>query len=327
MHVVPAEPMLVGAAAELKDSPPAAGAGCSEATARATPASSSRSTPRSPTTCRSPSPPTRSTPRPPATHPRLPGATGGCAAVFLAAIVVGLVWIGVASAWSWSQQQYYVGEQDGEVVIFRGVDASLPGLDLDEPVVVSDMRLDDFAPIDRRGDRGRHRGRRPRRRPREGRGARRGPSDARRAADDPTEIAATNPATNRPTRPPSPPRPRRARRQRADGRSHRVRAHGLRAPPPPGRRAVPARARSRRRRGRLRRGRPRRRGRGAAPTSSATGAGWPRCMVAAHVVVRLVAPYADPVLLPVVAALNGLGLAVIHRIDLAGGHTPSPVSS
>ncbi len=42
-------------------------------------------------------------------------------------------------------------------------------------------------------------------------------------------------------------------------------------------------------------------------------------MVAAHIVVRLVAPYADPVLLPVVAALNGLGLAVIHRLDLAEG--------
>lgn len=50
--------------------------------------------------------------------------------------------------------------------------------------------------------------------------------------------------------------------------------------------------------------------------------GWLAALVvAAHVTIRLVAPYADPVLLPVVAALNGLGLAVIHRIDLAKGDT------
>ena len=46
--------------------------------------------------------------------------------------------------------------------------------------------------------------------------------------------------------------------------------------------------------------------------------GWLTALIiAAHVVVRITAPYADPVLLPVVAALNGLGLAVIHRLDLA----------
>nr|WP_214057360.1 FtsW/RodA/SpoVE family cell cycle protein [Nocardioides aquaticus] len=51
------------------------------------------------------------------------------------------------------------------------------------------------------------------------------------------------------------------------------------------------------------------------------GGGLAALIIGAHVVVRLVAPYADPVLLPVVAALNGLGLAVIRRLDLADGTT------
>jgi cell division protein FtsW (lipid II flippase) len=57
---------------------------------------------------------------------------------------------------------------------------------------------------------------------------------------------------------------------------------------------------------------------GTIPANMVGYTGWLAALViAAHVVIRIAAPYADPVLLPVVAALNGLGLAVIHRLDLA----------
>ena len=43
--------------------------------------------------------------------------------------------------------------------------------------------------------------------------------------------------------------------------------------------------------------------------------------LAFHVVLRIRAKYADPVILPLVVALNGLGLAMIHRLDRVGrGH-------
>jgi cell division protein FtsW (lipid II flippase) len=56
---------------------------------------------------------------------------------------------------------------------------------------------------------------------------------------------------------------------------------------------------------------------GEVPVDLVTYGGWLTLLcLGCHITVRLLAPYADPVLLPIVAALNGLGLAVIHRLDL-----------
>ena len=57
---------------------------------------------------------------------------------------------------------------------------------------------------------------------------------------------------------------------------------------------------------------------GAVPAATLTYAlGLGALFAVAHVVVRRVAPYADPLLLPCVALLNGLGVVVIRRLDLA----------
>lgn len=56
--------------------------------------------------------------------------------------LVGLLWIAAAAAWSWTQEQYYVAEEDGEVLIFRGVNADLPGLSLSEPYETTNVDVE-----------------------------------------------------------------------------------------------------------------------------------------------------------------------------------------
>jgi cell division protein FtsW (lipid II flippase) len=46
------------------------------------------------------------------------------------------------------------------------------------------------------------------------------------------------------------------------------------------------------------------------------GAGLTLLVGIAHVIIRIRTPYADPILLPCVVLLNGIGLALIHRLDL-----------
>lgn len=57
---------------------------------------------------------------------------------------------------------------------------------------------------------------------------------------------------------------------------------------------------------------------GQIPTNMYVYGSWLTVLIiAAHITVRYRAAYADPILLPIVAALNGLGVAMIHRIDIA----------
>ena len=82
--------------------------------------------------------------------PRPPARFRWLSRLLAVLVVVGLVWTGLAVAWSWVQGQYYVGEQDGVVVIYRGLDASLPGFELSEPYESSNVELERLSDFDAR---------------------------------------------------------------------------------------------------------------------------------------------------------------------------------
>jgi protein phosphatase len=61
--------------------------------------------------------------------------------------LLGIAWMAGAAAWSWTQHQYYVGEQDGVVTIFRGVQADVPGLDLSHAYETTNVNVDQLDPF------------------------------------------------------------------------------------------------------------------------------------------------------------------------------------
>lgn len=66
------------------------------------------------------------------------------------AIALGLLWVGVAAAWSWGQRQYFVGVDGSDVTIFRGLNTSFAGVDLSSPYLRTDLAVGDLATYDAR---------------------------------------------------------------------------------------------------------------------------------------------------------------------------------
>lgn len=83
----------------------------------------------------------RYAPQPPPDHPWWRRLFGLLMLLGLLAALAG------AGKW-WSDQQFYVAEQDGVVTIFRGLDGNLLGLELSEPYQTTNLRLDQLSEYD-----------------------------------------------------------------------------------------------------------------------------------------------------------------------------------
>lgn len=71
--------------------------------------------------------------------------TWSVAVVLLIGVLVG----SSALVYSWTQTRYYVGEANGNVAIYQGVNANIGSIELSDLVEVSDLSLDDLNPYQR----------------------------------------------------------------------------------------------------------------------------------------------------------------------------------
>ena len=63
-------------------------------------------------------------------------------------LALGVVGMGVGAGVWWAQQQYYVGEQDGQIAIFRGLQGNLLGQPLSTAYETTNVSLDQLSEVD-----------------------------------------------------------------------------------------------------------------------------------------------------------------------------------
>jgi len=80
--------------------------------------------------------------------PRAPRRFAWLRRLLVLVFLVGVLWVAAAGAWTWSQHQYYVGDHQGQVTIFRGVNADLPGVELSRPYETSNIELTELSDYD-----------------------------------------------------------------------------------------------------------------------------------------------------------------------------------
>lgn len=64
------------------------------------------------------------------------------------AVVLGLVGVVLGVARWWTHQQYYVGQQDGVVTIFRGINGDIAGYELFEPYLSTNLTVSQLAEVE-----------------------------------------------------------------------------------------------------------------------------------------------------------------------------------
>ena len=68
--------------------------------------------------------------------------------VALVAVILGVIVAGLWAAYGWTQQQYYVGERDGTVAIYRGLGTNIVGYELSSPYETTNLSLDQLSEVD-----------------------------------------------------------------------------------------------------------------------------------------------------------------------------------